>query len=334
MSGRHFARAMSGAVVTCLTACSNGSQLLAGSQLPVSPLAQSASTVRQTAAARSWMAPDAKNGPLLYVTGGGDVDVFQWPSLQTAGVLKGFRQSTGACVDAFGNVWIADTYAQKLFEYAHGGTTPIATLDDAAGFPNGCAINKRNGDLAVANDYNDVHNQGSITIYKHASGQGAIYYDSGVADVLALDYAPNGNIFIEGWTTYTTEVQKFARKKFQTIAIHGATIKYGAGIQYQKGGLTAGAYESGNVAHTTIYRIDEQGKVLGHTVLQQTAQSFQYQILNGKVICPDYGNRELLVYPYPTSGSPTKTRSKLKGVFPWGAAVSPATAPKTSRAFR
>ncbi|HEY3675625.1 MAG TPA: hypothetical protein VGK84_06495 [Candidatus Tumulicola sp.] len=288
-------------------------------------LPQSTGDARASArTTRSWIAPDAKTGALLYVTGGADVDVFQWPTLQTAGVLSGFQQTTGACVDAAGDVWIADAYAQKLYEYAHGATTPIATLDDAASFPNGCTVNKRDGNLVVGNEYNNNVGKGSITVYKHASGAGTIYYDSDLDDVFSLDYVPNGNLFLDGWTGYAFAMQKFVRKQFTTIPIKGATIGYPGGVQYWKGQLTV-ADAGSTVTNTTIYHINEYGKVLGNTVMGKAYQSYQYQIINGKVICACFEDQNVQIYPYPGGGSPTKTLSKMRGIQPWAAVVSPAT---------
>ncbi|HXM06193.1 MAG TPA: hypothetical protein VN936_01955 [Candidatus Acidoferrum sp.] len=273
--------------------------------------------------ARSWIDPAAKSGALLYVTGGGDVDVFQWPALQTAGVLTGFQQTTGACVDAAGDVWIADAYAQKLYEYAHGGTAPIATLDDTASFPNGCTVNKRNGDLAVGNEYSATIGKGSITVYKHASGQGTIYYDSGLDDVFSLDYGPKGNIFLDGWTGYAFGMASFANRQFDPITISGATIGYPGGVQYWKNTLTV-ADAGSTVTHTTIYQISTAGKVLGETTLGQAYQSYQYEIRHGQVICACYEDKNVQIYPYPAGGTPTRTVTKFKGVRPWAAVVSTA----------
>jgi hypothetical protein len=272
-------------------------------------------------AAQSWVDPAAKSGALLYVTGGEDVDVFQWPTLQTAGVLTGFQQTTGACVDATGDVWVADAYAQKLYEYAHGGTTPIATLDDSASFPNGCTVNKRNGDLAVGNEYNNDVGKGSITVYKHAAGQGTIYYDSGLDDVFSLDYGPKGNIFLDGWTGYAFGMASFANRQFNPITISGATIGYPGGVQYWQNTLTV-ADAGSTVTHTTIYQITDVGKVLGQATLGQAYQSYQYEIRHGRVICACYEDKNVQLYAYPAGGTPARTLSKLKGVQPWAAVVS------------
>lgn len=47
----------------------------------------------------------------------------------------------GLCSDVSGKVWIvSDSASPVIIEYAHGGTTPIATLSDPDGQPEGCAV--------------------------------------------------------------------------------------------------------------------------------------------------------------------------------------------------
>ena len=65
--------------------------------------------------------------------------------------MTGFNDASGACSDANGNVWITnafqDSYAGgTLVEYAHGGTAPIATLEDQGYFvPVACSVDPRTG---------------------------------------------------------------------------------------------------------------------------------------------------------------------------------------------
>ena len=85
----------------------------------MSPSVEGDAALHQTPTAGSWIDPFAKTGALLYVTGGTDVDIFTWPKLQHAGLLTGFQQTSAACVDAGGNVWIGDAYAKKMYEFPH-----------------------------------------------------------------------------------------------------------------------------------------------------------------------------------------------------------------------
>ena len=66
------------------------------------------------------------------------------------GELTGFIQPLFDCADNSGNVWISD-YGPSgtLYEYAHGGTTPINQITHLS-YPYACAVNRQNGDLTVA----------------------------------------------------------------------------------------------------------------------------------------------------------------------------------------
>ena len=99
------------------------------------------------------MEPDAKRGRLLYLSDAGtnDVVVYRYPSLVEAGVLTGFDEPQGECVDKAGNVWITNSLVSNVLEYAHGGTTAIATLSDRGQYPVGCSVDEKSGTLAVSN---------------------------------------------------------------------------------------------------------------------------------------------------------------------------------------
>ena len=82
------------------------------------------------------------------------VFVFSYPGLSQVGTLKSLNYSAqGECVDSAGDVFIATSnasYTGTIFEYAHGGSTPIAELSDP-GYPWGCAVDPTTGTLAVSN---------------------------------------------------------------------------------------------------------------------------------------------------------------------------------------
>jgi hypothetical protein len=85
---------------------------------------------------RSWMKPAAKGGALLYVTDATyDVYAYSWPKVQPVGTLTGFNGPSGACTDKHGDLFVVNTYASQVIEYAHGGTTPIATVSVDGQYP-------------------------------------------------------------------------------------------------------------------------------------------------------------------------------------------------------
>lgn len=116
---------------------------------------------------------------LLYVSNAnGTVSVYRYWQRTLVTVLTKFTTPKGECSDAAGNVYIADYGAKKLYEYAHGGTKPIKTIDDSPYRPEGCAVSPKNGDLAVAN-YGEsdswYYGTGNLAIYPHGGGSPIFY---------------------------------------------------------------------------------------------------------------------------------------------------------------
>jgi hypothetical protein len=109
----------------------------------------------------SFMSPDAKKKGALLYTGDwatNDVLVYDYPSGKQVGTLTGFDAPYGMCVDATGDVYIANFYGGTAVEYAHGGTSPLKTYTQV-GEPMGCSVDA-NGDLAVTS-----FNPGGVTVF-------------------------------------------------------------------------------------------------------------------------------------------------------------------------
>ena len=109
----------------------------------------------------SQMAPDArKKSALMYV---GDWSnerrlrdgVSQWKIRRN---LTGFDAPYGMCVNAKGDVYIANYYGGSIVEYAHGGKSVVNTYL-LNGNPMGCAVDRK-GDLSVTS-----FNPGEAVIY-------------------------------------------------------------------------------------------------------------------------------------------------------------------------
>ena len=90
------------------------------------------------------MSPDAKKkGALLYAGdwATNDVLVYDYPSGKSVGTLTGFDAPYGMCVNAKGDVYIANFYGGTAVEYAHGGTSPLKTYTQV-GEPIGCSVER------------------------------------------------------------------------------------------------------------------------------------------------------------------------------------------------
>jgi hypothetical protein len=120
----------------------------------------------------SWMGKGLKQRDLLYVSNAnGTVSVYRYWQRTLVGVLTDFKKPMGECADKAGDVYMTDFSAHKIYEYGHGGTKPIRTIDDSSYTPYGCSVAASNGDLAVTNSPYDYFKAGNIAIYRHATGK-------------------------------------------------------------------------------------------------------------------------------------------------------------------
>jgi hypothetical protein len=301
------------AAVAVLAACSAN----AGAGLP-------ASASVSVEARGSWMAPEAKSDDLLYVSDRGtkDVYVYSYPQRVLVGTLTGFDWPSGECTDRAGDVFIANWSAANVLEYAHAGTTPIATLSDPNQTADSCSIDPTTGDLAVANIYNsNGSGLGSISIYKQAQGMPRTYSDFYMYFMWFCGYDDKGNLFVDGFNNGGTfqfaELPK-GRNKFKNI-----TLDYPI---YTPGGIAwDGKYvtveDQGFGDGSEIYQTTgASGKVVNATPLSGSCDVVQFTIVGGKVIGPDYCNNDVGFWKYPVGGPVKKTIGGLS--TPFGSALS------------
>jgi DNA-binding beta-propeller fold protein YncE len=146
------------------------------------------------------MKPAARDSDLLYISdiGTDDVYAFSYPRGKLVGTLTGFQEPVGLCVGKGGKIWVADAKAGEIFEYAHAGTAPIATLNDNGEEPFGCAIDPASGNLAVSNAGTASGGNGSVSVYRDASGTPTNYTDSAMSKMAFVGYDDGGNLFVDG----------------------------------------------------------------------------------------------------------------------------------------
>jgi hypothetical protein len=321
--------------IAIFAGCANGG----GSQLAPSSALQQDATVaskvlvneRSTLVARagagvasdhgtSWMSPGAKNADLLYISdvGTNDVYVYSYPGGKLMGTLKGFGEPQGECADKKGDVWIANTATSQLFEYAHGGTSRIATLNDQGQYPVGCAIDDA-GDLAATNITSTTGGRGSIAWYAHGTGSPTFIKSSSFKEIYFDGFDTAGNLFVDGWPSNFAQAQVGAIRKgshsITSITITGATIRYPGGVQAYNGVLNVG-----DQVDNAIFQMTERGAVTGYTPLDGAADCVQGTVDGKTFVCPDSVNAAVEFFHYPAGGSPTRVISGP--TEPTGSAIS------------
>ena len=319
----HFGRA---ALVSCATAALLAG--CAGGPFDTAPTAPPFDSARST---RSAQDDKSVKGDLLYVTDTitNDLYVFSYPKGKLVQTIPYLAEPAGECVDASGNVFVANTGGNDILEFAHGGTSAIATLQDPGFFPIGCAIDPGSGNLAVANFGPSSSTHGNVVIYKRAKGKPTGHYtDPNMWQMQLCAYDDKGNLFVDGSGPSSSgfafaELPKGAHS-LKDVALD-QPIAFGGGVAWDGAHVTVGDQST-----NTLYRFDisgTSGTKVGATRLRGATQIFEFAIVGSKVIGADAYGGDAGIWKYPKGGNAVK---KIGGLYaPLGVAVSPAAAPRS-----
>jgi hypothetical protein len=258
----------------------------------------------------------ATRSTLLYVSdsGAGTVTFYSYPELKTQGTLTGLQGPLGLCIDpSTQDVWVVDANARELFEFEHGGTTPIRELPIKAYYPElvSCAVNPKNGDLAVVIDLFGS-DPGALMIFKDGSGTQTDYQSSKIFYYDFVTYDKNGNAFIDGYgDRFQLAELPYGATRFRDVTPKDLGLQNRGGVQSVGSQLALGK-ETGGL----IYQIAD-GKVTGKTHLGNACHVSQFFIDSDRVIAPNackHGGR-VSIYDYPAGGAPLKAIDGVKSPF-------------------
>lgn len=274
------------------------------------------------------MQPEARGENLLYVAdaASGGVLVYSYlPSLKFVGVLSEPPVPGGECVDAAQDVFVTDASGQShvTYEYAHGGTRPIAIFADPGGTPSACSIDPISGDLAVASVRSNGATHGKLAVYKRAKGTPKLYADFAFSDMMFCGYDYAGNLFVDGLGSggsafVMAELSKGAKALAEVTL--DQSILFPGGVQWDGKDLAVGDDRS-----SVIYRFamsGYKGKKVGATRLKVWPGLHQFFIDSGVLVDPTYvpSRGAVAFYDYPAGGKPARTITGVSS--PTGAVVS------------
>jgi hypothetical protein len=313
---RHASGAFAAAVF--LAGCSGASQSLPGVSGP-----------NQQNAFGSWASPKAaKASKLLYVSDNGTNEVYfySYPKDVLMGTLTGFSDPQGLCVDKAGDVFVANHGAADIIEYAHGGTSPIATLNDPGEEPMGCSVDPTTGNLAVTSAQSlPSRGAGNVAIYPGATGTPTFYSDPNIYNYLYCAYDTKGNLYVDG-KTYPSGYDAFGElpsgsSSFNPITLN-ATINYAIAIQWDHGALVVGnTYENNQIYRFKIKR--GNGTEIGSPAALTHGYGVEQFTIDGKVIIgPVPAYPYVAFWNYPAGGLPLKDIGFPGGSAPVGTAIS------------
>ena len=161
-----------------------------GSQPPIGApgaMPQISTIATHAGRGKSWIVPETKSGDLLYATGGCDgTCVLTYPGLQLVGQLS--DNGIAICSDSRGNIFMPKD--SKVTEYAHGGTSPVATLTLPGDASLGCSVDPITNNLAVVF-------QAQVAIFQNEGGT-PIVFETHI-DATYCTYDDSGNLFVNGY---------------------------------------------------------------------------------------------------------------------------------------
>ncbi len=281
----------------------------------------------------SWMDPEAKAGDLMYVSSYPDdaVYVYTYPALKKAGKLTYLSYPDGICTDKKGNVFVVNNRPGiGIVEYAHGGKSPIAQLDDGSQYAVSCDVDPVTGNVAVSNYASISYGPGSVAIYPKAQNNPTYYTDPNISVMLFCGYDNKGNLFVDGLTpayeNFFAELPK-GKSKFTFIDVKGGASQFGypGTIRWDGTHVVVGNQQFkylGSAYYDSAILITNGagGKILKTIELKGSFDVQGYAIDGKTLIGADVDLGLVAFYPYPGNGKPSKKLTGLRD--PPGVAIS------------
>ena len=299
-----FSRIFCGAVAAALLGgCGGGA-----AAPPASPLVSTSARAQSD----SWFAPEAKSMDLLYVAdlNNNAVYAFSYPGGKLEGTISGMAVPHGVCTDAKGNVYATNGGMSQILEFAHGGTTPLKTLDASGYFPQDCAIDPTTGNLAVTASPLGS-GPGAILVYKKGKGTAKAYTTPNVFRVYFDGYDAAGNLFVDG--TDMHGAFEFAEMPhggtaFSQVAVN-AQVNLPGAIQWDGTNLAVGDQVSiSGPSKVDAFQVSGgTATLVGTTNMTDSCDMLGFFINGKRIIAANDCTPNVMYFKYPAGGASTKT---------------------------
>ena len=284
--------------------------------MPSAP-SQTASHIEATKTQDLVYASDATSGTVYVLSypQGKTVDTFSLPN--------GAGDPRGECADARGDVWITSLDSGEIYEYQHGGTTPVSTLGGTGSAVYGCSVDAATGNLAAVSPYT-----GAAYIWHHAKGLPAVFLSG--SRLYYCGYDSDGNLFMDG-TGLNLRFAFFELPK-HGIAIEAIHLKRPVKSvgQIQWDGTYVSIEESYPPNH--IYRVQvsgSSGKVVGTVAFAERMHSLAQSWVAGDAVIVPFSaqgraTNSIGLWKYPNGGAATAIWQQITHDSISAVALSPA----------
>jgi hypothetical protein len=230
------------------------------------------------------------------------------------------------CSDTNGDVFIPVN--QGILEYAHGGTTPVATLS-AKGVPDGCSSDPTTGNLAVTGLQNG--SECAVAIYENAKGSPRFYDDPTLPGCTYPAYDGHGNLFLDGLAdsgSVLTELPA-GSSSFRPITLDGSIPNFWF-VQWDGSDIAIEARPAEN-SPAVIFRVQVSGStgtIVKTIHFGKWTNEEPYPWIRGDKIVDVAGNGSFGIWKYPDGGKILKAFSAPEGIWTFTVSVAPPGAHK------
>ena len=296
--------------------CISGALLTACGGTTTGPFSTNGTTISRTS-------PQAERKDLLYISyyEAQVIGVFTYPSLKQVATISGRGEVYGLCANRNGDVFAGSDGV--IYEYQHGGTTPIATLNDGKRFAWACSVDPSTGNLAVISTASPSRENGDVAIYASARGTPKKYNNRQFLDYFGCGFDASGDLYVMGFGKNPSHPSLFAElpkggHSLQIIALSHTPIGQGD-VQWDGSYVAVSSPNEGKIFQFQIK--GNHGKEVGATNLDATdIDQFSFPGTSGRangqageVIGASFGNGSVMVWNYPAGGNPTGTLKSSLG---------------------
>lgn len=270
----------------------------------------------------------AASGDLIYATSadGKAIEIFSYP---TGTYVRKFAPPAGTialeslCSDKSGDVFVTGLlkptgsgYPQgRVYEFAHGGTKVVKTLELGSSRPFGCSVDPTSGTLAVAS-VGFRYGEGSLETF--APGGYTLYYSSDITEFYYCAYDNAGNLFVNGTGAGTQmhldELGKGLKQLAQITLDQYVSVSGMGQLQWDGRRITLE-----DLTADAIYRLSISGpnaKVAGKTRLNGWDGFGLSSIASGSVIVPTgISGTGIGFWKYPAGGAMVRAVSSSEALY-------------------
>jgi hypothetical protein len=256
------------------------------------------------------------SGDLIYAITAKGIVIVSYPTWSIYARIRSYRTWYYVCSDPnTGNVFAVATDNNEIDEYAHGGTTPIATITPPSGYGGftACSVDPTTGNLAVVTIYTPKGGQEALLVYPQAQGNPTAYSDKQLPGFNSLAYDNAGNLFIaardKAGDSRIGEL-KAGRNQFTVIKLIGNPHTFPPQIQWG-GKYLVFLVPNGQGYGTTVNQVKISGRMgtIVRSFLLNHCQDAYFWIYNGALLSFYYPPRvhndyAIAKWNYPLGGKP------------------------------